>query len=146
MKTLLSAAAAVALLASAAAFAQSTTATPDPATAPVAAPAAFTPPPSQCAAAPAAPTLPDGTKAKSAVMEKGNQEFLAWAAGADSSINCLRAEFAESEKVMKARLEAANAAIRSSNEVRNNWIQQVQAYCKRIGNPKGCATEAPPAP
>lgn len=137
MKLVIGAAFAALALAATAAMAQ---------TPPAQTPAAI--PPSRCVAIPAAPTFPDGARARNqAVMQQGNAAYEAWGRQTQEVLACRQTEArelrtqAETARLhAEARVQEFNRAVAGQCDVVRAWRAEVAEYNERQGQ------ETPPIP
>jgi hypothetical protein len=113
-------AAAMAMLISSSAMAQTEGAAP---AAPV--------PPSECAALPTAPTLPDGAQGTREQMDAGNTAYNAWGEAYRAALACRRTEAEALQARWRARVAEYNAAAESLNTQSGAWEAEVQEFNAR---------------
>ncbi len=105
-------------------------------------------PPSRCAAIPAAPTLPDGARARNlAAMQAGNAAYEAWGQAMTPVMTCRQAEARETRAAAEAARAIAEARVAEFNrgvalqcDVVRAWRVEVTEYNRRQGE------EPPPIP
>jgi hypothetical protein len=102
---------AAALLFAATASAQTPDTTSAPATPQAQVPA------SRCPAAPAAPTVPDGTTVNTAHWNEATQTYEAWRAATQAVLDCRAAEAREAQAVAAARVSEYQAMSSSARQV-----------------------------
>ena len=73
--------------------------------------------PTECAALPPPPDIPDGAHANGAAMNSASDAFAAWHRQAVDIANC--------------RIRQSNAIVDQMNSVSHAWNAQIDAYCGR---------------
>lgn len=99
-------------------------------------------PPSECAAAPAAPTLPDGASATRDQMNEANTAFTTWAEAYRANVLCRRTEAEALQARWRARVAEHNAAAEALNTQNAAWEAEVAEFNARSPRSSGLTRRA----
>jgi hypothetical protein len=89
--------------------------------------------PSQCAAAPEAPSMPDGASANRAAMVAANERFTAWVAASQTYLECVRLEADAAAATYTARRDTYNTGRDSLRTAVESWTAETAEFNSRSG-------------